>query len=47
MNTFHSAEEKQGNQGIDEETTNHDDTTSINGLHTVASTAAYDDDYGR
>ena len=48
INTFHPAEEKLANQGIDEETTNHEDTTSLNGLHTVASTAAYDDDdYGR
>jgi hypothetical protein len=47
MNTFHPEYEKQENQETDEDTTNHDDTTSLNGLHTVASTAAYDDNYER
>jgi len=43
MNTFHPEYEKQVNKETDGQTTNHDDTTSLNGLHT----AAYDDDYGR
>jgi len=46
MTTFHPEYKKQANQETDEETTNQD-TTSLNGLNTVASKAAYDDDYGR
>ena len=45
MTTFHPEYRKQATQETDEETTNHD-TTSLNGLNNVASTAPYDK-YGR